>query len=323
MKYYGKIMWGIFLCFIGVVILLDNFHIINFYWRHIFKFWPVALIIAGFTMALNRNGSQLGSKISLVVLVASLAIFFVKGQNNSFDVNCSWGTILENDLKEDLDDDDDRKTVIQEFKEPFKPGDSAKLAVLDLNIGGGYYKLETATSNLFDAEVIKKSAFGTFGLTKLSTDNTTNLTFKLKEEDSSNKKYDLNKNNRIELKLNEKPVWKLNFNGGGAKIDFDLKNFKIREVNFNGGAVKFKVKIGDLLPVTDVNINSGIAKISILVPQTLGCQINTHMELSAKKFKGFTKVGDNLYQTADFKSASRKVFVNLDGGLSSFEVKRY
>ena len=323
MKYYDRIMWSLFLCFIGVIILLDNFHIINFYWWHIFKFWPVALIITGFTMALNRNGSQLGSKISLVVLVASLAIFFVKGQNNSFGLNCSWGTISENDLKEELDDDDDRKTVIQDFKEPFKPGDSAKLAVLNLNGGNGYYKLETATSNLFDAEVIKKSSFGTFGLTKLSTDNTTNLTFKLKEGDPKNKRYNLNKKNRIELKLNEKPVWMLNLNMGVGDIDFDLKKFKIREVNFNGGAAKFEVKIGDLLPVTDVNINSGIAKISISVPQTLGCQINTHMGLSVKNFKGFTKVGDNLYQTAGFKSASRKVFVNLDGGLSAFEVERY
>ena len=62
---FERIIYGVLLLFVGAVLLLDNFNVIEFYWRNVWSFWPVFLIIAGVKLLLNRNESQLGSKVSL------------------------------------------------------------------------------------------------------------------------------------------------------------------------------------------------------------------------------------------------------------------
>lgn len=315
---YDRIMWGVILLFIGAVILLDNFNVIDFYWWHIWKFWPVALITIGLSMLLNKNGSQLGSQISLGVLVVALVVFFVKGQDNPSRSKWVKGWDKEDFEKEF--DIDDRKATFQKFQENYADGDSAKLTTLNLNGGGSSYKLDESTDDLFVAEV--KRTFASYGLTRMSTDSTTELSFKMSE--AKKNKWNLNGGgNSVKLMLSDKPVWKLNLDMGASEADFDLQNFKVREVNFNGGAAELDIKVGNLLPITDINVKSGIADVNIEVPETSGCQIKTKTGLSSKDFPGFNKVKDNLYESSNFKTATQKVFVNLDGGLSSFEVKRY
>jgi hypothetical protein len=51
----NRIMWGIVLLFVGGVLLLQNFNVIEFYWRNIWKFWPVFLIISGVNILFNRQ----------------------------------------------------------------------------------------------------------------------------------------------------------------------------------------------------------------------------------------------------------------------------
>jgi hypothetical protein len=83
------------------------------------------------------------------------------------------------------------------------------------------------------------------------------------------------------------------------------------------------IKIGNLLPITDVIVKSGVAEVKIKIPEGSGCIIKTKTGLSAKDFSGFDKISDGVYQTSNYKTSTHKIFINLDGGLSNFEVKRY
>ncbi|RZM23261.1 MAG: hypothetical protein EOO88_26715, partial [Pedobacter sp.] len=111
-------------------------------------------------------------------------------------------------------------------------------------------------------------------------------------------------------------------NMGAGEVDFDLSDFKVREFNFDGGAAALNIKFGDLLPITDVNIKTGVADVKINVPAASGCRIKTKTGLSSKDFTGFIKLEEGLYESPNYKTAVKKIFVNLDGGLSNFEVKR-
>jgi len=313
-----RIMWGIILLFVGGVLLLENFNVIEFYWRSVWRFWPVFLIIGGLNILFNRQRSQLGMSISIGVLVVMLGILFYKGQQPPAEQNW-FADGIRGDIDFDSDDDSDTtpsRTV--RFSEPFDI-DSAKQVVLNISGGGTSFGLEGATDSLIAAEVNSRS--GNYSLKKEVSDSTQTLTFKMQ---GNKTKWNMKGGgNEVRFKLNTIPVWDITMNMGAGEVDFDLSAYKIRSIRFDGGAAALEIKVGDLLPITDVVVKTGVANVVINVPEGSGCRIKAKTGLSSKDFSGFTKIDENVYETPNYKTSTKKIFINFDGGLSNFEVKRY
>ncbi|WP_293313364.1 LiaF transmembrane domain-containing protein [Pedobacter sp. UBA5917] len=327
-----RLIWGIILLFIGGVLLLENFGVINFYWRNVWSFWPIFLIIAGLNILFNRNNSQTGSIISIGVLVVALSFLFYRGQQvpehgywwgNHFkkdiDVN-----IDHNDGDDDNDNDDDNNNKDSSYHqlkltEPFVAADNAKKTVLNISGGGISFNLDGETAALIDADIKKKR--GNFSLKKLVTDSATVLTFSM---DDKKGKWNFGDNgNDVNFKLNKEATWNVLMKLGAGEANFDFSPYKVRTFRFDGGAAALDIKIGDLLPITDVVVKSGVADVKIKVPNGSGCRIKTKTGLSAKDFDGFEKLSDGVYETSNYKTSTKKIFISLDGGLSNFEVSRY
>ena len=324
---YERIIWGVLLLFVGGVLLLENLNVIEFYWRSVWGFWPVFLIIGGVNLLLNRNGSQTGSIVSLAILIITLAFLFVKGQEKP--QGRTWfGFWKDKNIDADIDwdhkDTEDGKGEGVRFSEAYNALDSTKKTILNLSGGGTSFRLHETTDSLFEASVNRKK--GNFSLTKTTSDTTNTLTFKMND-----RRYKGNKNNwtfnsggnEVDVRLNTQTNWTLNLAMGAGELDFDLTKFKIRTLNFDGGAADLKIKIGDLLPIADVNVKTGVANVEIKVPQGSGCRIKTHTGLASKDFKGFVKKDDGYYETPNYNTSKNKVFIKLDGGLSNFEVDTY
>jgi hypothetical protein len=314
----NRVMWGIVLLFVGIVLLLENFNVIEFYWRNVWSFWPVFLIISGLNILFNRNKSQIGNSICLGVLVVMLCVVFYKGQQPP--VNKFWiGDKFTKDLDIDIDDEKEGMTDKLSFSQPMLLADSAKKTVLNISGGGTSFKLSGESDSLIQAEVERR--YGNFILQRESSDSVTNLTFKMKNKQN---KWSLGDGgNDVDLKLNKKPEWNINMNMGAGEVDLDLEEYKLRSFRFDGGAAAIDLKLGSLLSVTDVTVKTGVAEVKISIPKTSGCRIKTKTGLSAKDFTGFIKIDNGNYETANYKTADKKIFINLDGGLSSFEVNRY
>lgn len=316
-----RLIWGILLLFIGGVLLLENFGVIDFYWGSIWRFWPVFLIIGGVNILFNRNNSQTGSIISIGVLVLALSFLFVRGQNppqgRSF-----WGHNFKKDIDISGDDSNDEGNLrVSKYKlsEPFVEADNAKKTVLNISGGGISFDLKGESAELIDADVQGKN--GNFSLKKLVTDSATVLTFQM---DGQKKKWNFNEgSNDVDFKLNKAAEWNILMKLGAGEADLDFSPFKVRTFRFDGGAASLDIKVGELLPITDVIVKSGVADVKIQVPANSGCRIKTKTGLSAKDFEGFEKISDGVYETSNYSTSINKIFVNLDGGLSNFEVSRY
>ncbi|WP_231492069.1 LiaI-LiaF-like domain-containing protein [Pedobacter sp. Leaf170] len=322
-----RLIWGILLLFIGGVLLLENFNVITFYWRNVWHFWPVFLIIAGLNILFNKNNSQTGSIISIGVLVITLSFLFVKGQERPERGNW-FGNKYKNDVDITIDDDNDNDTDNDEdtvrnnlnFSEAFKAIDSTKKTILNISGGGISFNLDGETSDLINAEV-KKKRHSNFSLVKQLTDSATVLNFKM---DGKNNKWNFGDGgNDVDFKLNKAPNWDINMKLGAGEADFDFEHYKVRSFRFDGGAASLEIKMGDLLPIADVVVKSGVADVKIKIPTNSGCRIKTKTGLSAKDFSGFEKLSDGVYETSNYKTSTKKIFINLDGGLSNFEVSRY
>ncbi|SER38240.1 LiaF transmembrane domain-containing protein [Pedobacter rhizosphaerae] len=314
-----RLIWGILLLFIGGVLLLENFGVIDFYWRTVWRFWPIFLIIAGVNILFNRNNSQTGNVISIAVLVISLSFLFVKGQQRPSN---SWfGKHFNKDMDINIDDDDDKDTAFNRLNlfEPYIAADSAKKTVLNISGGGISFKLDGETSELINADIKKRH--GNFSLKKLVTDSATILTLSM--DDRRNKWKFSDNGNDVDFKLNKAANWDVLMKLGAGEADLDFTDYKVRTFRFDGGAAALDIKMGDLLPIADVIVKSGVADVKIKVPTNAGCRIKTKTGLSAKDFEGFEKLSDGVYETSNYKTSTKKIFINLDGGLSNFEVERY
>lgn len=314
----NRVMWGIILLFVGIVLLLENFNMIEFYWRNVWSFWPVFLIISGVNILFNRNKSQVGNMICLGVLVLMLGVVFYKGQQPP--ANKFWiGEEFTKDLDIDIDDDKNGTADKLSFAQPLMASDSAKKMVLNISGGGTSFKLSGESDSLIQAGVERR--YGNFILQRESSDSVTTLTFKMRNKQN---KWSLGDGgNDVDLKLNKKPEWNINMNMGAGEVDLDMEGYKMRSFRFDGGAASIDLKVGDLLPITDVTVKTGVADVKINIPEASGCRIKTKTGLSAKDFTGFIKVDNGNYETANYKTSTKKIFINLDGGLSSFEVNRY
>ncbi|RZL56207.1 MAG: hypothetical protein EOO93_18700 [Pedobacter sp.] len=318
---FDRIIWGVLLLFIGGVLLLDNFDVINFYWRNVWDFWPIFLIIMGVNILFNRNNSQTGNIISLGILVIALSVLFVKGQDEP--TNRFWWS---NGVKHHIDvedEDSDNNNNDQDyskvnFSEPYIAADGAKKTILNLSGGGTSFELKGSTDSLFLADVRKRN--GNFSLTKTVADSVNTLTFKMQ---NNKKNWSFGNGNDVDIRLNTNPTYEMNLKMGAGEVKFDLENYKVRTLNFDGGAAELDIKVGALLPITDVNVKTGVADVKIRVPKDSGCRIKTQAGLSSKDFTGFTKISEGIYESPNYQSSSNKIFINFEGGISSFEVDRY
>jgi hypothetical protein len=222
----------------------------------------------------------------------------------------------------DIDDNDNEHNYSKlSFAEPFVMGDAGKRTILNLSGGGTSFELKGATDSLLFADVKRRN--GQFMLTKEVSDSINTLTFKMQDKNHNNRWSLGNGGNDVDLRLNVQPLWEIHAKMGAGQIDFDLSNYKVRSFNFDGGAAELDLKLGSLLPITDVAVKTGVADVKINIPESSGCRIKTKTGLSSRDFDGFVKLDDGSYETPNYKGSTHKIFITLDGGLSSFEVSRY
>jgi len=308
-----RIMWGIVLLFIGGVLLLENFNVIDFYWWSVWRFWPIFLIIAGVNILFNKSKSQVGSIVSIGILIVTLGLLFIKGQ----EVPAHKKRISTEQRIDGRSDNDMEGFEESTFTQPYTDSVPTR-TILSLSAGGTTFDLKGPTDSLISATVQRRG--GAFSLKNEISDSVRTLSFKMKGKNSWNVG---DGGNDVDLMLNTNPKWEIHMNMGAGEANFDLSAYKVREFSFDGGAAALDVKLGSLLPITDVRVKTGIADVKLNIPTASGCRIKAKTGLSSKEFSGFIKKADGTYETPNYNTSANKIFIFLDGGLSSFEVNRY
>lgn len=306
-----KIVWGLILIFVGTIFLLDNMNVIEFYWRSVWRFWPVIFILIGANMLLSRIADPKTATI-LVALITVLSLGLVGFQGTREPDHKKWI-----DFRIENDDNDYSNSDTSTFTAPYEGALKARLSIQG---GATSYQLSDTTVSLFDAEV--KRRFGKYILNKSIDDSVEIINFRMRD---NKKKWDLAdmEGNETRLKMNKNPEWDIKVEMGAGEAIFDLREYKVRNLKFEGGAASFEAKIGSRLPLTDVVVETGVANVEIDVPEASACRIVVDSGLSSKDFIGFVKQADGTYETPNYNTAANKVRINLKGGLSSFEVRRY
>ncbi|MFD0763623.1 LiaI-LiaF-like domain-containing protein [Mucilaginibacter lutimaris] len=324
-----KLIPGLILVLLGTVFLLDNFHVIDFRWGNILHLWPVFLIMGGVNLVFANNKAPWATALKIGVVILGFALLiFGHFENRWWQRNSHWnfndkGWYKDNDDDDDDDNGSDSTGIVKvegssTYTEPYIA--TATSAKLNLSGGGTAYSLKDTTDQLFTATT--KERFNRYIYTHTMEGNTAVLNLSMKDK-KGHIEWDSDNNNKATIKLNVKPEWDININAGATALEFDLSKFKIKSVNIDGGAGSFNIKLGQPLATTNVDVETGVSKVVISVPENAACRITSDSGLSSTDFVGFISKGNNVYETQGFDAAAKKIIIHMKGGLSKFKVTRY
>ncbi|MBW4890984.1 hypothetical protein KXQ82_14750 [Mucilaginibacter sp. HMF5004] len=322
-----RLIPGAMLVIIGALFLLNNFNVINFDWYTFIHLWPIILIIAGVNLVFAHNRTGWATAIKLAVLILGMGILIWSGVTrhnyHHFDF-----TFDDNDRSNDDNDDDSDTTGSKgkntgNFVEAYKP--AIQTAHLTISGGATGYSIKDTSRYLFEAETEGKHS-NYYSLTTTIDSTLETLKFSMgkgKHHGFTFNFGDKGHSGKAKLKLNIRPVWDIDVEGGMAAYNFDLSPYKVKNLSFKGGMASCDVKMGQPVGLTNVEFHGGMASFSLKIPQNAACHIKTGTALSSKNFEGFNKTGDSDYETPGYSQATNKIDINIKGGMSEFNVTRY
>jgi len=319
---YKKVFWGVILIFIGTLFILRNMGIVFFNWRMIFHLWPLLLILWGIAIIPIKSIYKL--IISFVIVI--LTLFFVNNNNNYYrGHHFPWSysfNYSDNDFDEDFDEDsldyqqESNQKMIVDYE-------NTEYAHLNFDAGAGIFTINESTDEYL-AVFYRTGNIGRYSMKSYTEDNEQYIKYHLKDTKLNikrirNKEY----NNKVNLLLNEEPIWDFDFDIGAAEINFDLSKFKVKNIDIDGGASDITITLGDNYKDTKIDIEAGVSNINIRIPKSSGCIVHTQTFLAGKQLDGFNKIKRGKYETNNIKTATNIIKIEMEAAISNLEIERY
>jgi hypothetical protein len=304
----SHIFWGTLFIVLGVLILANNFSNINLYWDNLWQYWPLVLVLLGVSMLVkNIAGKSVIAGAAAVVL--ALVIFA--------SINFSTSFMFDDNFEVDIGSGVNGDHSVTEYREAFDS--SITNAILYLEGGVGNFRIGTETDDLI--YTMLEGPPNNFNYSKNQIDSVANINLNMKDVTINLGSSKIK--NKVDIALNTKPFWDLDLAFGAASMKFDFSKFKVEDINLDMGAAKLDVKLGAIADKLDFNLNAGASRIIISVPEEVGCEVSTDAVLSRKNINGFEKIESDFYRTDNFDSAGKKIYINIDCGVSSINIHRY
>jgi hypothetical protein len=331
------IVWGGLLVILGTFWLLRNMDLIHIQWSVVLPYWPVLLIAAGVVLLVTRSGNGISG--GLVALLITLAVFggIVNKTDRKFNRDRDWNFNWNDDEDDehdrhnkDYDQDKDQgylrdrgdnegKAIKGSYQ--YEMEDFIEKATFNLEGGAGSFSVNGSTQKLYEANT-KSTLIGFRSNTSINK-LTNSATVNLKMEDGNVKIKDGKISNEAKIHLNERPIWQIDLGIGAGKGDFDFSSYKVEKLKVSTGVADMEIKLGDKITNTNVEIEAGVASITLKIPASSGCEIKIDGALNSKDLDGMNKVSDGLYRSPGYDQATNKITVDYEGGLTSFKIKRY
>lgn len=306
-----KYIWGIILLAVGVLLLLNNFNLMNFSidWHVLGSMWPLILIIVGLNSLSKNTGWNPWIFSGLIAITFSILIYQVV----DFSGKPMWG---DGTVQSDMDEDASLNR--QSFTLPVDSNVST--ARLYFEGAAAKFILNDTTENLISAETQTTGA--EYSLTKNLNDSVDDVRMRLNKTKFHYKNG--NWDNEVRMKLNPNTHWSFDMDIGAGAVEFDLSPYAVKKMQLNAGAAAIDLKLSNKLPESTYEINAGASGITISIPKGARCRLNLDAVLSSKELEGFTSKADNIYETDDFNSSTGNIIIiDLDAGMSEVKISRY
>jgi hypothetical protein len=295
----GRIFWGVLFLALGALFLLDRLASTPIHFIISWKLWPLLLVCWGLTLLVSGKVVRYVIAVFAAIFLAMLVMSVVAGE---------WEGERDQEVVSVPD---------QVFHEAY--ADSISRASFTLEAGAGTFALRDTTSDLMTAQT--SVSVGSYRVERDRSDDREAIV--LRYEGRKRGWRFGRMRNSADVRLHPAPVWDLRFAVGATRLDVDATPFIVESMDIDAGAADVRVKLGDRAENTTMKVNTGASSVRILVPRTSGCEVNVSAPLSSKSFSGFEKIEKGQYRTENYSTASKRVSIEIDAGVSSLKVVRY
>lgn len=323
---------------LGVAFLGNNYDwfSIDLSFRQFAQWWPLLLVLAGVGVFLTPD-KRLGNPLSVLAIAFAIPLAIYSFANDKVEEltkneksSMKFDGFDESQDENDSDDDQDRygsgaNESGERSTQHYTVANELGIVKAKLDFGGGAaeFYLEPTSNNLFEANTILTK--GSYRLDSDKSGDEMDINFEMIDQKSGhlNISDDADFDNDVYLKLNPKVIWDIKLGIGAGDLEFDLSKFKVEKIKVETGVAAVQLKLSDLLSESRVDVKSGVAKVTLDVPEGVGCRIDLDGAMNSKTFKGFAKVGKDRWETPNFETASKKIYIDLESGLSAINISRY
>jgi hypothetical protein len=302
MKYKsGQLFWGFLFLTIGSLFLFDKNNIFIHIPENIWNYWPVLIVLWG--ISILTKGTFLKPIISAIA-----GIFF-----GLFLFGSIWGITPNLDSEEITDSEYTTSNFFEDYRNP------TETATLSLRTGVGVISIEGTTDKLIDGT--SSGFYNSFNFKTRYRDNNARIVLRHSKDDFeifNDKQY-----RKLDVSLNPNPEWEIDLKVGAATVKLDFEKYKVSKLNLETGATTTDLKFGDRQDLIKANVEMGAATLHISIPETSGCLLKGDMVMVVKDLDGFEKIDKKRYKSYNFDNSKNKIYINLDGGVSTLKIDRY
>jgi len=308
----NKVASGIWFVFIGLVLLLHNFHIIDFHFIQVLKFWPLLLVSIGINLLLQNRPYSTYLIAGINILLCGFVFF--KGITDSPSSKTTIESVFENSITVD-NGEEDGHTYSKKVSADFS--DAIEEASLTINGGAAKYRFSTKA----DSSILFSGAT-----------NANNMKLNLEKSGSVNSKLELNSsikgtgksNNLVELMLNEAPIWNFEFNVGAAALEGDFKQLKIKRLELNSGASKMSLTLPHpQIGTSELEINTAASQVHLQIPKGVPCRVEYDSIISNNKLEDVDQKDGDVRQSTGYDQATNRYNIVISGAANSLTIVRY
>lgn len=300
----SNLFWGFFFITFGSLYLVARYSNFIIDWYAIWELWPILIILAGISIILKGTLFKPVLSVLIGILLAFLAFGFF------------------NDVFEIFENRDFHRSHWRDYSENYYNMDYDKnIHHVNLNIeaGAGKFNIEKTTEDLIKG--YSKGNIGDYYFNKRVEDSVAWINLNMEKVDVD--LFGGSFKNQFKLSLNENPTYSFDLEIGAAKSYFNFIPFKIKKIELKTGATDTRIKLGDKSEMIYVDVEMGAAALKFYVPKSSGCIIKGDMVLMTKDLDEFEKRDSDYYITKNYDSAANKIIMDIEGGVSALEVKRY
>lgn len=301
-----NVIRGLFLIFIGIVLLLNNWGIIDWsFWLAYVYLWPVLLIVFGVKLLLPRT---FWSDLLVVLLLVAIPFVYY------FGIIPGWhfGRNLFPHLYSD-------KTEYFTWERPKQ--DQITRGMLILNYGIAELRVKPTQDRLLRAEF---NSFARPDIEYRQNRGQAEISLKSRPQDFF---FNLGRSKGEEiwqLSLQDDIPWTIQIDSGASNSNLDFSRIMVESLDIDTGASSLTVRMGDSLRETLVSISAGASELTLEVPQTAGIRLKTSTVLGNQDFPDLNliKEGD-YYVTPNLSQAKSLINIKVEAAVSSLRIQTY
>lgn len=294
----SRLFWGLLLVLVGVLFILSNFGIATVNWGHLWRLWPLLIIMAGLSMLSMRG--WLWRVVSFIAIVSAIALIV-------------WVAIFQSLPIQKSDSNNLFKTDIS------KMSDDVTEADIDIKAGAGNININSSIQKQIVTAQLE-SSLSSVSQTNSLLNNTQLIGLTMR----SNKDLSFNNiNNNWDIVLTRELPIGVALDTGASNVDIDLSQAKLNDLSIKSGASNLSVKLGDLMDNVSVNTDAGASSIRFVLPKSTGVSLKIDGGLNSKQLADLVEVGANNYQSPGYDAAPKHINITSKVGVSSLTIQRY